>query len=596
MNPSFPNTQLVPVIPEHSPFTKEQIAWLNGYFAGLFSWKPVDGAGPATTSAPPVVEKKTITLAFGSQTGTCESLTKSAAKLLATSNLVFKTKDLGSYTLDDLKKEKYLLIITSTYGEGEPPDNVKVFHEVLSQKESLNLNGLQYAVLSLGDTNYAKFCQCGKDLDGFLARHGAQPLLARVDCDTDYEELYKKWISDLKVILGESKTGDGIRPMTENTVNPVDKTVPEAGTPADSPYSKKNPFPAKLIGNSVLNKEGSQKETRHLSLSLVGSGLKYEPGDALGVFPMNCPELVDEVLRATHLDPEDAVLSPEGSAIALREALLHHYDIGRVSREMVLNVAEKNGKEASAEFLASSDLLDFLRTYEFKNGSAAEFVASLKKIQPRLYSISSSLSAHPEEVHLSVGVVRYERNGRLRKGVASTFFAERCSLTETAVPVFIHTNKSFRLPDSDRPIIMVGPGTGIAPFRAFLEERKVTAAKGNNWLFFGDQKSSCDFLYREELEAFQKENILTRLDLAFSRDQEEKIYVQNRMLEKAYELYAWLCEGASFYVCGDASKMAKDVDAALHQVAQKAGGMTPEKAVEWIRSLQAEKRYVRDVY
>lgn len=585
---------LVPVIPDHSPFTKEQIAWLNGYFAGLFSWKSPGQISGVGAPSPAALEKITLTVAFGSQTGTSESLAKSAVKLLAAAHVSAKAKDLSAYTVDDLKKEKYLLIITSTYGEGEPPDNVKGFHELLSQQESLGLSDLQYAVLGLGDTNYAKFCQCGKDLDAFLERHGAKRLAERVDCDTDYEAAYKKWTSDIKAILGNAKGASGSEGKSSAPEAPVETSVSTITEPIT--FTKKNPFPARLIGNRILNNAGSQKETRQLILSLKGSGLRYEPGDALGVYPANCPELVTEVLRAAHLDSEETVLSPEGSAIPLREALLHHYEINRVAKEMVLTLSEKSGREPSPEFLASSDLLDTLRAYEFKNGSAREFVAGLKRIQPRLYSISSSLAAHPDEVHLTVGVVRYEVNGRVRKGVASTFFADRCSLAETSVPLFIHPNKSFHLPESEAPIIMVGPGTGIAPFRAFLEERRATGARGKNWLFFGDQKSGSDFLYRDEIEAYQKDGFLTRLDLAFSRDQEEKIYVQHRMLEKANELFAWLSEGASFFVCGDASRMAKDVDKALHQIAMKAGGMSAEKASEWIRTLQTEKRYVRDVY
>jgi sulfite reductase (NADPH) flavoprotein alpha-component len=317
----------------------------------------------------------------------------------------------------------------------------------------------------------------------------------------------------------------------------------------------------------VLNKPGSSKETRHFEIVLAGSGLEYEAGDALGVMPTNCPEFVQELLDAAGFDGEEAVPTPTGGEVALRHALTHHYDLAK-------HLAEPPAK----------------------GQSAAEWVASLRKLQPRLYSISSSPKAHPGEVHLTVGIVRYELDGRSRKGVCSTFLADRVT-GDVRVPVFVHKSPHFRIPaDGSKPIIMVGPGTGIAPFRAFLEERRATGATGRNWLFFGDQRASTDYLYEEELAAMRADGFLTRLDLAFSRDQAEKIYVQTRMLEHAGEVWAWLQEGGHFYVCGDAKRMAKDVDAALHTIAETAGGLSPEAAADYIKQLKTEKRYVRDVY
>jgi sulfite reductase (NADPH) flavoprotein alpha-component len=378
-----------------------------------------------------------------------------------------------------------------------------------------------------------------------------------MECETDYDQAAAEWFQGfLATIRGRSSS---LASLESNPVQSEDST--------DSSYGKSNPFPARLKTNRLLNGEGSSKETRHFEIHLEGSGLEYEAGDALGVMPSNCPDFVSEILEAVGLAGEELVKSPGGKEIQLRKALTYDFD-----------------------------LKPFLSELPQPGISCSELVTPLKKLQPRLYSISSSPKAHPGEVHLTVAVVRYELNGRQRKGVCSTFLAERAE-DQSAVPVFVHKSPSFRLPDDlSKPVIMVGPGTGIAPFRAFLEERKATGATGKNWLFFGDQKESADFLYREELIAFSDEGFLTHLHLAFSRDQVEKIYVQNRMLEHASELWSWLEEGASFYVCGDAKRMAKDVDAALHQIAASAGGLSPENAAEYIKKLKSEKRYLRDVY
>jgi sulfite reductase (NADPH) flavoprotein alpha-component len=374
-----------------------------------------------------------------------------------------------------------------------------------------------------------------------------------------------------------------------------------AATPKDEPgtdsaYSRKSPYSALLKTSRVLNGEGSAKEVRHVEFDLADSGLLYEAGDALGVIPHNCPELVGEVLALLGFDGEEEVPAPDGSQTSLRHALTAHYDLGKPSAELVSAYALQlaTGPDKSA---APLHVVDVLAASPGARHSAREFVALLKKIQPRLYSISSSPKAHDREVHLTVGAVRYEVSGRKRKGVCSTFLADRVLPGETRVSVFVHSNKSFRPPTNDAlPMIMVGPGTGIAPFRAFLHERRARKASGKNWLFFGDQRSATDFLYREELELLQREGLLHRLDTAFSRDQAEKIYVQQRMLENAAELYAWLEAGAHFYVCGDASRMAKDVDAALHNVIETAGQKTPEQAAEYVEKLKAAKRYARDVY
>ena len=375
-------------------------------------------------------------------------------------------------------------------------------------------------------------------------------------------------------------------------------------------YSRKNPFPGRIVTNRVLSLPGSGKEIRHFEVSLAGSGLKYETGDSLGVFPDNDPALVEETLAALSATGEEPVPGNDGAPVTLRQALSRHYQITQPSKQFLEAVAaHSEGSSVLRELLADParkadvekhvygmEVIDFLLTHPSVRFTPEEFVKLLRKLQPRLYSISSSPRAYPDEAHLTVATVKYETHGRQRKGVASTFLAERAD-HPTTVPLFFHSAKHFRLPeDGTLPVIMVGPGTGIAPFRAFLQDRKASGATGKNWLFFGDQKASYDYLYREELEAMQRDGLLTRLDVAFSRDQEEKVYVQHRMLENAAELYQWLEAGAHFYVCGDASRMAKDVDVALHKIVETAGGKTPEEAAAYVDALKKAKRYKRDVY
>ncbi len=373
-------------------------------------------------------------------------------------------------------------------------------------------------------------------------------------------------------------------------------------------YSRKNPFPAKLSTNRSLTGAGSAKDTRHFEIDLVGSGLAYEVGDSLGVFPTNNPALVEEMLGVLGFSGDEPVTDPNGNPLSIREALTRSYVITEKDKKLLAAIAEKDptaahftpmvtpeGKAELDAYVSGREVIDPLLDHPAARFTPEEFVKLLRKLQPRLYSIASSQKAHPDAVHLTVAAVRYESHGRKREGVCSTFLADRAD--DADVPVFVHTAKHFRVPEElSTPVIMVGPGTGIAPFMAFLQERKATGATGKNWLFFGDQKSATDFLYRDELEAWQAEGVLHRLDTAFSRDQADKIYVQHRMLEAAQELFEWLEQGACFYVCGDASRMAKDVDAALHKVVETAGGKSPEEAAAYVAELKTSKRYRKDVY
>jgi sulfite reductase (NADPH) flavoprotein alpha-component len=491
-------SELVPFIPEGAPFSPEQRAYLNGFLAGLFSKAPV-------ASAPPPAPLKPLTILFGSQTGNAESLAKRLADEAGKAGFAPTIHDMAQYPQPQLAGEKRVLVITSTYGDGEPPDNAKAFWSFL-QNGAPRLDGVEFSVLALGDTNYPKFCQHGKNIDARLEELGAKRIFERVDCDVDFEEGFGKWVTG---VLGA----------------PGGRALPAS---PETTYSRQHPFPARLLTNRKLTGDGSAKDVRHFELAM---DLPYEVGDALGVWPKNDPALVEEFARRL-----------DGDATGLAERELARVDVPK------------------------------------EKAPAAEFMAKLKKLQPRLYSISSSPKAHPGQVHLTVSVVRHPRNG-----VCSTYLAERAG---EVVPVFVQPNRNFKLPaDGATPIIMVGPGTGIAPFRAFLEERRAVGATGKSWLFFGDQHAATDFLYRDELAP-------TRLDTAFSRDQAEKIYVQHRMLEHAGELFAWLEDGAHFYVCGDAKRMAADVDAALREVVRRAG----RDADEYVARLQAERRYQRDVY
>lgn len=373
-------------------------------------------------------------------------------------------------------------------------------------------------------------------------------------------------------------------------------------------YSRKNPFPAKLSTNRTLTGDGSAKDTRHFEIDLTGSGLAYEVGDSLGVFATNNPALVEEILGVLGFSGDEPVTDPSGNPLSIREALTRSYVITEKDKKLLAAIAEKDptaahfvpmvtpeGKAELDSYVWGREVIDPLLAHPAAKFTPEEFVKCLRKLQPRLYSIASSQKAHPDAVHLTVAAVRYETHGRKREGVCSTFLSDRAD--NTSVPVFVHTAKHFRVPEElSAPVIMVGPGTGIAPFMAFLQERKATGATGKNWLFFGDQKSSTDFLYREELEAWQAEGVLHRLDTAFSRDQADKIYVQHRMLEAAQELFEWLERGAYFYICGDASRMAKDVDAALHKVVETAGGKSPEEAAAYVEELKKAKRIRKDVY
>jgi sulfite reductase (NADPH) flavoprotein alpha-component len=562
----------VPQIPPDAPFTEEQRAWLNGFLAGIFS-RTAPASAPAVSLTP-------LTILYASQTGTAESLAKKAAKAAAARGFSPAVIDAATVSAEALQAHANLLLITSTYGDGEPPDSAKALHAALAADTAPALSPVRYSICALGDTNYTLFCQAGKDFDAYLEKRGATRVHPRADCDVDYDASFETWLHASLAAFGNNAR---FQPASESSV------VPSIVT-----HDKKNPYLAPVLAVRPLNAPGSAKEVNHVEfdLSAAGVSLAYEAGDALGVIPQNDPALVSAVLAALGADGEEAVPTPAGE-LPLRRALTEHYDLGKPPAALLEALAPRT---TDIPVRAPLDILDALQSATVPKPSVTNLVTLFRKIAPRLYSISSSPKAHPGQVHLTVGAVRYEHGGRVRKGVCSTFLAER-ALAHGTAPVFVHSNKAFRPPaDPAAPMIMVGPGTGIAPFRAFLEERAATNAPGKNWLFFGDQKAATDFLYADQLHAWRASGLLTRLDVAFSRDQAEKIYVQHRMLEHAVELFAWLEQGAFFYVCGDASRMAKDVDAALHQIVEQTGKKSPAEAAAYVQALKTAKRYQRDVY
>ncbi len=603
-----PISQTVPCLPENAPFTPEQRAYLNGFLAGLFSRAPVSKTPPSPIpSTAPLVS---LAILFGSQTGNAENLARRAAKAAGQRGFAPTVHDLSRYPAEQLSSEQRLLVITSTYGDGEPPDNAKGFWNFLSSETAPRLPQLQFCVCALGDSNYPKFCAFGKELDSRLEKLGGRRTHLAAICDVDFEEPFAKWLSTALASLGPADIpagADGSK-LEPNLQSSVDTNAQLAAASPVPSYSRINPFPAALVCSHRLNGEGSAKDTRHLEFALDGSGFTYEAGDALGVFPSNCGQLVDELLTALHYSGNDTVPGRNGLMVTVRDALADHYEITRIPRRLLEVMAERTGDStlrrlaapnANGEltaFLRGREIIDILLAHPEVKFHAHEFVALLKPLTPRLYSISSSPKAHPGRAHLTVNVLRYESLSRHRKGVCSTYLAERVQHLRSA-PVFLHSNKNFRPPlDSSAPMIMVGPGTGIAPFRGFLQERRAQGATGKNWLFFGDQHCATDFLYREELERMHQDGLLTRLDTAFSRDQAEKIYVQHRMRQQAHDLFAWLEAGAYFYVCGDATRMAKDVDAALNEVIQSAGARSPVQAADYVIQLTQQNRYLRDVY
>ncbi len=601
----------------NSPFTQEQVdllnsilptlsesqkVWLSGFLAGSQFSSVLGTATAQLASQLPAqnsnqAKAKDITILYGSQTGNAQGLAKKSAKTLEGNGFNVTVASMSDFKQNQLKKVQNLLIIVSTHGEGDPPDSAIIFHEFLFSKRAPKLNELHFSVLALGDSSYEFFCQTGKEFDARLEELGGTRLYPRFDCDVDFDEPAAEWLEGVLGSLGEA---GGTNPTPLQAV--TNQTV-------ESVFSRTNPFKAEVLENLNLNGRGSNKETRHLELSLEGSGLIFEPGDSLGVYPENDPELVDLLIKQMNWNSEERITVKKDDVRSLRDVLLSYFEITVLTKPLLQKALELSdskelqdllapGNEQQVkEYLNGRDILDLVRDFTPWSGTAQEFVSILRKIPSRLYSIASSLTANPEEVHLTIGAVRYDAHGRKRNGVCSILAAERLNPGDI-LNVYVQQNENFKLPaNPETPIIMIGPGTGVAPFRAFMQEREEVGKQvGKSWLFFGDQHFVTDFLYQIEWQKWLKNGILTKMDVAFSRDTAEKVYVQHRMLEHSKELFEWLQEGAAVYICGDEKHMAHDVHQTLVEIIEKEARLSREDAEAYLADMQQQKRYQRDVY
>jgi len=584
----------------------DQALWISGYFAGLArgARAAAEGDRPAPLpAAAPVAAPalRSLTILYGSETGNSAALAHALAERAGAIGLTPTVSDMADYKSRRLKDEQDLVVITSTHGEGDPPQSAADFFEFLEGRKAPRLPELRYAVLALGDSTYERYCEGGKRIDRRLAELGATALHPRVDCDVDYDEPAAAWTAALIERLGKEAAASAA-----SAAVPAAPGASPGVAPAASAYGKKNPFPAPVIDNLVLTGRGSSKQTRHVEFSLDGSGLAFEPGDALGIMPRNDPGLVEALLGTLALSA-DAPVTVKDRATTLGEALAADFEITATTPRFVEHWAELSGAaelralaapDAAAEraaFLKTHHVIDVVRRFPAAGIGAEALAAGLRPLQPRLYSIASSLAAAPDEVHLTVSTVRYTLHGEPRCGVASGHLAERAP-PEAVLPVYVQANPHFRLAADDVPIIMIGAGTGVAPYRAFMQERDARGAEGRSWLFFGERNFRTDFLYQTEWQDLLKRGVLSRMNVAFSRDQAAKTYVQHRLIEHGREVWSWLQDGAHLYLCGDAERLAPDVRAALAAIIAEHGGLGPEAAEEHLRELQRDRRFHIDVY
>lgn len=594
------NEQQVKLINELYPtLTGYQKIWLTGFLSATANAgeQATTDTAVALLQTEAVKVTQTATVLYASQTGNAQHVAEKLADRLKSVGVNVTFESTGKFKPKDLKKLEHLFIVASTHGEGEPPDNAIQFHEFLYGKRAPKLDGLKFGVLSLGDSSYEFFCKTGIDFDEQLEKLGAERVVERVDCDVDYDDDASKWI-DTVVAKLEAASGS-----TQQVVASGAVVSPES--PAKSIYSKKNPFYAEVLENIKLNGRGSNKHTQHIELSLEGSSLTFEPGDSLGILPENAPAVVSALITALGFSRSD-VVTVGGEQLSLEEALTKKLEITVLSKPLLQKLQAFTAKEELKALTADNgdwkafaygrDLIDVVEKFGPFKWEPQQFVEQLRKIPARLYSIASSQLANEEEVHLTIGKVQYEVDGRERYGVASGQVAYRLEIGDK-VAVYVHKNPNFKLPANDEtPIIMIGAGTGIAPFRSFVEERAERGAAGKSWLFFGEQHFVTDFYYQVEWQGWLKEEALTNLTLAFSRDQQEKIYVQNRLKENAVEVYEWIQQGAVIYVCGDEKSMAHDVDRVLKEIVAEQGGKSAEEAAAFVDQLKQDNRYQRDVY
>ena len=567
-----------------------QTAWVSGYLAGV-------SQGPVTAAAPTQSEGQSLTILVGSQTGNAKGVAQELAEQATAKGIPNQLISMADYKVKAIKDESHVIVVASTNGEGEAPDDAIDLHAFLASKKAPKLAGLKFAVLGLGDSSYEFFCQTGKDFELRLQTLGGEIITERLDADVDYQEVTQAWFD---------KALTAVEATLEKSGTSTTAAVATGTIVTENKYNKQNPFSASLLTSQKITGDRSAKDVRHIEIDLEGSDLHYTAGDALGVWFKNDQNMVDELIEKLGLDATKEVTVGDNK-IALRDALIEEYELtgthpgfiegyaALTENEALLKLAED--KNACRDFANNNQVVDVVATTGNDKVTEENFVALLRRSSPRLYSIASSQTEVEEEVHLTVGAVVFENeSGQQRGGSASTFLSHRLEEGEE-VKVFIEDNHNFRLPaNPDTPVIMVGPGTGIAPFRAFMQEREATEATGKNWLLFGDQTFNEDFLYQVEWQTHLKSGLLTKLDLAFSRDQAEKIYVQDRLKENAAEVFKWLQDGAHFYVCGDANRMAKDVQTALIEIISKQGKLSLEDAEEYLTELRQAKRYQRDVY
>ena len=579
-----------------------QIYWLHGYLQGILSSKkdesPKDSEDNTKPEAPDFANiSSEVTVLFGTETGNSRKIAGQLVEEAEKAGIKTILADMNNYQPNRLKNEKNLLVIVSTHGEGEPPLAAEDFYNFIHSKRAPKLEGIRYSVLALGDKSYVDFCQTGSDIDKRLHELGAERISPRVDCDVDFATGSQTWINDvLKDLntLSKDRQKNIPRISVNGSSNPSGNNQP----------TRTNPVETEIVELINLNGKGSSKETYHIELLFDNDKIAYRPGDALGIWPVNDPSLANSIIKKTKLNPGTPV-NFEENATTLEDVIVNRAEINSLTRDNLVKYNELvhseklkiilNDTVQLKKYLWGRDILDLLTEYP-ADLSADQLVSILRKLQPRLYSLASSTSMFPGEAHLTVGMINYHKNRRQRKGTCTSYIGERIG-RDTRLKVFIDQNERFKLPaDPEKDIIMIGPGTGVAPFRAFMQEREMQGKKGKNWLFFGDRNFTTDFLYQTEWQQWHKRGLLDRIDLAFSRDQKEKVYVQHKMQQHSHSLYKWIEEGANLYVCGDRQYMAPDVQMALTSIIEREGGLSQEKAAEYVKTLKKQNRYIEDVY
>ena len=576
---------------------QEQQVWVSGYLAGFSAIQNEVLSAPAESEN--FLNQKVLTILYGSRTGNGEGLAKKAMILAEAHGLKVTLKSMENYRPRDLQTEKNLLVIVSTHGDGVPPFSAQELHGFIFGKRAPKLDGVNFAVLALGDSSYFQFCKTGKDFDEQLEKLGAKREVPILTCDLDFEEPAEEWIKSTLVSFGGEILNGSKSFSTSSQTSSLTQISSELPK-----YTRKNPFKAPVYEKITLHGKPSERQTLHLELAADDAGLTYEPGDSAGVIPLNSKELVNEVLGVSALNG-NVELEINGTKTTLYESLRRKFELSKITADVIKRylalapnpklqkLIDKPGK--LKEYLYGNDIVDLFRDFPAKV-TAGDLAKLLRPIQPRSYSISSSPLACPGELHLTVSVVNYERSGRAKRGACSSYLSE-VAVEEEHVPIFIESNPNFRLPKNEEtPIVMIGAGTGIAPYRAFVQHREMSEKRGKSWLFFGNRNFETEFLYQAEWQNFLKSGALTKMNVAFSRDGSKKEYVQDRLIENSGELFRWLQEGAHFYICGDMNKMAGDVQKALVKIVEKEGALNNESAQDYITNLQKERRLQLDVY